>query len=79
MITLKTWDYEHIAIAHPLGLPMPSFDGNLEYEASIVIWHDDFYIHLSYGFRHDVAFYRIMLSQLVLDHVRFRPYHLYPA
>lgn len=57
---------------------MVSFGSHLEYEAGIIQWHDDFYVHPSDGVIHDVAYYHDMLTRLVLDQVRFRSYHLYP-
>lgn len=65
-------------MAHPLGLPMPRFGSHLEYEASIIQWHDDFYIHPLDGVKYDVGYYYHMLSHLTLGQVTFRPYHLYP-
>lgn len=79
MITLQVWAYECIFIAHPIRLSMLGFGSHLGYEASIVRWYDDLYIHPSDRIRHDVAFYHDMLSRLVFDHVRFKPYHLYLA
>lgn len=35
-ITLQAWAYEHIAIAHPSGLPMAGFGSHLEYEVGTI-------------------------------------------
>jgi len=78
-IILQAWTYEHIAIARPLGLPMPGFGNHLEYEVGICRWHDDYFIRSSDRVRRDVAYYHLMLSRLVSDQVRFRPYRLYPV
>jgi len=43
-ITLQAWAYEHIIVAHPSRLPLPSFGSHIEYDTSIMRWHDDFYI-----------------------------------
>jgi len=31
------------------------------------------------GVHQDIGFHHNMLSQLILNHVRFNPYHLYPV
>ena len=56
-ITLQAWASEHIAMAHPSGLHITSFGSHLEYEVGIIRWHDDFYVHPSYGVRRDVVYY----------------------
>ena len=65
-------------MAHPLRLSMLGFGSHLEYEVDIVRWRDDFYIRPSDGVRRDVAYYHHMLGHLILDQVRFWPYHSYP-
>ena len=41
IITLQAWVYEHIIVAHPPNLPMPSFGSHLEYEVGLIRWCDD--------------------------------------
>lgn len=43
------------------------------------LWREDFYILPIDDVHRDVHYYCTMLTHIVLDHVRFSPYHLYPT
>lgn len=49
----------------------------MEYLIGIMKWREDFYIRLKNGIYRDVHYYHTILTQIVSDHVRFRPYYLY--
>lgn len=44
-ITLKAWGYEHIFVAHHLGILIPSFEIHITYPAGVMRWREDFQIH----------------------------------
>lgn len=50
-ITLQVWSYEHIHVAHPLGLSVPSFSSYAMYPTDIMHWREDFYMQSSDGIR----------------------------
>jgi len=66
-ITLHAWAYEHIHMAHPHGILMPSFNTHHLYLACIMKWWEDFYSPSLDGTYIDVPYYQHMLSHLGPD------------
>lgn len=66
-------------MAYPHGLSIFYFATHVEYPTRIMQWREDFYIHPINGVHHNIGFYDDMLSHLILDHVIFCPYYLYPV
>lgn len=77
MITLQAWAYEYILVTHPFGLPILRFASHAKYLASIMRWREDIHIHPTKGICKDVRFYKDMISKLVPNYIRFRPYCMY--
>jgi len=63
----------------PLGLPIPRFNTHTMYQFGIMRWRDHLYIHPTNHVCRDICYYHTMLTQLVLNNVRFKPYHFYLA